>query len=99
MRTFFNWNGFLSFMNRGPAYKQKYKYVPRIVNSGPGVLDRNHDFVLRSGRERDREENRKFYFDNFFALNSAFSWSRRNFVISFIDDRLVLSLNNRLDDD
>lgn len=32
----------------GPAYKQKYKYVPRIVNSGPGDPDSSHGFVRGS---------------------------------------------------
>lgn len=48
MSVFFNSNGFLSFIYLGPAYKQKYKYVPRIVNSGPGVPDSSHGFVRRS---------------------------------------------------
>lgn len=32
----------------GPAYKQKYKYVPRIVNSGPGDPDSSHGYVRGS---------------------------------------------------
>lgn len=48
MSVFFNSNGFLSFIYFGPAYKQKYRYVPRIVNRGPGVPDNSHGFVRGS---------------------------------------------------
>lgn len=73
MSVFFNSNGFLSFMYLGPAYKQKYRYVPRMVNSGPGVPDSSHGFVRWSvsfiysvvwgvnARKKKRKTNKRKY--------------------------------------
>lgn len=53
--VFFSSNGLRFFMYRGPAYKQKYKYVTRMVNNGPGDPDRSHGFVLGSATLPYRE--------------------------------------------
>lgn len=50
--VFFSSNGLRFFMYCGPAYRQKYKYVTRIVSSGPGELASSHGLVRGSVRSR-----------------------------------------------
>ena len=40
-------------MYLGPAYRQKYKYVTKIVNRGPGDPARSHGFVLGSEKKKN----------------------------------------------
>lgn len=55
--VFFNSKGFLFFMYLGPAYRQKYKQVTKMVSKGPGEFESNHGFVLGSEKKNKYKNN------------------------------------------
>lgn len=48
INVFFNSNGLRFFIICGPRDRQKNKYAPRIMKSGPGEFDSSHGFVRKS---------------------------------------------------
>lgn len=82
MSVFFNSNGFLSFIYLGPAYMQKYKYVTKMVNNGPGDPDSNHGFVLGSANTRIREKEEEKIELNVFDENEGKEIEKRARTVS-----------------